>query len=620
MQKEKEKVELISKQTKTDILVSQLGWEKGVEYPVWGHTEIYIKTISNGYLLEGETPKDAYWRVSTTIARRLKKPEMASKFFDYIWKGWLNLASPVLSNTGTERGLPISCFGIDVADSIHDIGKKNLEMMLLAKNGGGVGIGVNQIRPSGSEITDNGTSDGVVPFCKIYDSTILATNQGAVRRGAASVNIDIEHKDFWDWLEIREPKGDINRQCLNMHQCAVISDDFMDKVDNGDKESRRRYTAVVKKRKATGQPFMMYKGNINRANPEAYIKNGLKVYMTNICSEIALHTDENHSFVCCLSSLNLAKYDEWKHTDVIQTATWFLDGVLEEFIQKAKYRQGFENAVRSAEKGRALGLGVLGWHTYLQERGIPFEGIQAQFETRKIFSQIQIESETASRQLAEEFGEPLWCVGTGMRNSHLRAVAPTVTNSKLSGNVSPGIEPWAANVFTEQTAKGTFIRKNQSLSKFLQKIGKDVPEIWSKILEDHGSIQDIKSLDNYMMTSGIYIDSEDFEVITKKEWDNLSDVLKKDMFVSPKEVFKTFKEINQLELVRQAGVRQQYIDQSVSLNLAFPNTASPKFINKVHLEAYKQGIKTLYYMRTESVLRGDIAASATDEACLSCDG
>jgi len=620
MQKEKQRVELISKQTKTDILVNQLNWEKGVDYPVWGHTEIYIKTISNGYLLEGETPKDAYWRVSTTIARRLKKPEMASKFFDYIWKGWLNLASPVLSNTGTERGLPISCFGIDVADSIHDIGKKNLEMMLLAKNGGGVGIGVNQIRPAGSEITDNGTSDGVVPFCKIYDSTILATNQGAVRRGAASVNIDIEHKDFWDWLEIREPKGDMNRQCMNMHQCVVISDGFMDKVENGDKESRKRYAAVVKKRKATGQPFMMYKGNINRANPEAYVKNGLKVYMTNICSEIALHTDENHSFVCCLSSLNLAKYDEWKHTDVIQTATWFLDGVLEEFIQKAKYRQGFENAIRSAEKGRALGLGVLGWHTYLQERGIPFEGLPAQFETRKIFSQIQIESETASRQLAEEFGEPLWCAGTGMRNTHLRAVAPTVTNSKLSGNVSPGIEPWAANVFTEQTSKGTFIRKNQSLVKFLQKIGHDDSQVWSKILEDHGSIQEVSILDNYMMTSGVHIDSDDFEVLTINQYNSLSDDIKKDMFVSPKEVFKTFKEINQLELVRQAGVRQQYIDQSVSLNMAFPNTASPKFINKVHLEAYKQGIKTLYYMRTESVLRGDIAASATDEACLSCDG
>ena len=617
---EKKQKELLSKQTKTDIIASQLGWERGVDYPVWGHTEIYLKTISKCYCLLGETPKDAYWRVVTTIARRLKKPEMASKFFDYIWKGWLNLASPVLSNTGTERGLPISCFGIDVADSIHDIGKKNLEMMLLAKNGGGVGIGVNQIRPAGSEITDNGTSDGVVPFCKIYDSTILATNQGAVRRGAASVNIDIEHVDFWDWLEIREPKGDINRQCLNMQQCVVISDGFMDKVENGDKEARKKYMAVVKKRKATGQPFMMYKGNVNRANPEAYTKNGLKVYMTNICSEIALHTDENHSFVCCLSSLNLAKYDEWKHTDVIQTAVWFLDGVLEEFLQKAKYRQGFENAVRSAEKGRALGLGVLGWHTYLQERGIPFEGLQAQFETRKIFSQIQIESETASRQLAEEFGEPLWCVGTGMRNTHLRAVAPTVTNSKLSGNVSPGIEPWAANVFTEQTAKGTFIRKNQSLVKFLQKIKQDKNQVWSKILEDKGSIQDLDFMDNYMMTTDTHIDSEQFEVITIKQFEKLTDNIKRDMFVSPKEVFKTFKEINQLELVKLAGVRQQYIDQSVSLNLAFPNEVTPKFINMVHLEAYKQGIKTLYYMRTESVLRGDIAASATSEDCISCDG
>ena len=197
---------------------ADLGWEIGVDFPTWANTEIYVKTISRGYLLEGETPKDAYWRVATTTAKRLQKPEMASKFFDYIWKGWLNLASPVLSNTGTERGLPISCFGIDVADSIADIGGKNLEMMLLAKHGGGVGIGVNQIRSAGSTIRGNGTSDGVVPFIKIYDSTILATNQGSVRRGAASVNIDIEHGDFWEWLEIREPKGDVNRQSLNIHQ------------------------------------------------------------------------------------------------------------------------------------------------------------------------------------------------------------------------------------------------------------------------------------------------------------------------------------------------------------------------------------------------------------------
>jgi ribonucleoside-diphosphate reductase alpha chain len=588
----------------------EFGWEIGVDVPEWGNTEIYIKTISKGYLLAGETPKDAYWRVSTAVARRLGKPQLASKFFDYIWRGWLNLATPVLSNTGTDRGLPISCFGIDVADSIQDIGSKNLEMMLLAKHGGGVGIGMNMIRPAGSKITGNGTSDGVVPFAKIYDSTILATNQGSVRRGAASINLNIDHPDFEDWLEIREPKGDVNRQCLNMHQCVVVSDKFMRRLEEGDDDARRKWGKVLQKRKATGEPYIMYKGNVNKQNPDAYKQNGLKVYMTNICSEITLHTDESHSFVCCLSSLNLAKYDEWKDTDLIYTATWFLDGVLEEFIQRAKNMRGFENSVRSAEKGRALGLGVLGWHTYLQQKGMSFEGLPAQFETRKIFSQIKIESERASRDLANEYGEPLWCVGTGMRNTHLRAIAPTVSNSKLSGNVSAGIEPWAANVFTEQTSKGTFIRKNRELEKLLRKLGINTKETWDKILEDGGSVQDIAELDNWGYISGKLtnrVDITDANIANKEvDW--------------VKDVFKTFKEINQLELVKQAGIRQQYVDQSVSLNLAFPSQASPKWINQIHIEAWKQGIKTLYYMRTESVLRGDIAMRATDPDCLSCDG
>jgi len=592
---------------------AEFGWEVGVHFPVWANTEIYAKTVSKGYLLPGETPKDAYWRVATTISKRLAKPELASKFFDYIWRGWLNLATPVLSNTGTERGLPISCFGIDVADSIQDIGGKNLEMMLLAKHGGGVGIGINQIRPAGAKISQNGTSDGVVPFCKIYDSSVLATNQGSVRRGAASVNMDIEHGDFWEWLEIREPKGDVNRQCLNLHQCAVVSDSFMSKLEDGDKEARRRWAAVLRKRKATGEPYIMYKGNVNRQNPEAYKKNGLKVYMTNICSEITLHTDENHSFVCCLSSLNLAKYDEWKDTDLIYTATWFLDGVLEEFIQRAKYMRGFENSVRSAEKGRALGLGVLGWHTYLQERNIPFDSLQAQFETRKIFSQFKIERERASRDLAREYGEPLWCAGTGMRNTHTSAIAPTVSNSKLSGNVSPGIEVWAANVFTEQTAKGTFIRKNPTLERVLEKIGHNTKEVWDKILEDGGSVQGLDFMDSFFVKAG----DKSFP-ISKNKLTKLPE-MEQTSYIPLKDVFLTFKEVNQLELVRQAGLRQQYIDQSVSLNLAFPNEVEPKFINQVHMEAYKAGVKTLYYMRTESVLRGDIAARATKD-CLACDG
>ena len=559
-------------------------WKKGTDYPEWGDTEVYKKTIAGGYLLGSESPKDAYERVCNTVAKRLDKPELAKTFYEYIWNGWLCLASPVLSNTGTDRGLPISCFGIDVADSIIDIGQKNLEMMLLAKHGGGVGIGINQIRPAGAKIKGNGTSDGVVPFCKIYDSTILATNQGSVRRGAASVNINIEHPDFEEWIEIREPKGDVNRQSLNLHQCAVVGDKFMRRLESGDSKARAKWGKLLQKRKATGEPYILFKGNTNKNNPAAYKDNALKVHMTNICSEITLHTDENHSFICCLSSLNLAKYDEWKNTNIIHDSIWFLDGVLEEFIQKAKYRKGFENSVRSAEKGRALGLGVLGWHTYLQERGLPFEGLLAQYETRKIFSQIKIESERASMALAETYGEPLWCVGTGFRNTHLRAIAPTVSNSKLSGNVSPGIEPWAANIFTEQSAKGTFIRKNPTLEKILEKEKLNTKEVWDKILADGGSVQDIKGL------------SED-----------------------TKEVFKTFKELNQLELVRQAGIRQQYIDQSVSLNLAFPSEATPKWINKVHMDAWHKGIKTLYYMRTESVLRGDIANHAMED-CVACDG
>ena len=585
-------------------------WVKGQDYPRWGDTDVYRKTITGGYLLYDETPRDAYHRVAKTVARRLHKPELSEKFFEYIWNGWLNLASPVLSNTGTDKGLPISCFGIDVGDSVFEIGLKNLEMMLLAKHGGGVGIGINMIRPSGSKISENGTTDGVVPFCKIFDSTILATSQGSVRRGAASVNLNIDHADFEQWLEIREPKGDVNRQSLNIHQCAIVGDKFMRKLEHGDPDARRRWSKLIQKRKATGEPYIMFKGNVNKQNPEAYKANGLKVHMTNICSEIALHTDEIHSFVCCLSSVNLAKYEEWKDTDLIYYSTFFLDGVLEEFIQKAKNMKGFENSVRSAEKGRALGLGVLGWHTYLQQRGIPFEGLQAQFTTRAIFQQIKIESERASRDLAEIYGEPQWCSGTGMRNTHLRAIAPTVSNSKLSGNVSPGIEPWAANVFTEQSAKGTFIRKNPELEKILKRIGINTSETWNKILEDGGSVQGLDELDNWYFHKGKLLHNTDLE----------ADALMMSDVDRVKDVFKTFKEINQLELVKQAGIRQQYVDQSVSLNLAFPKEATPKWINMVHMEAWKRGVKTLYYMRTESVLRGDIAFSAMDPDCVSCDG
>jgi ribonucleoside-diphosphate reductase alpha chain len=562
-------------------------WEVEKDYPSWMN-EVSLATISKGYLLPDETPKKAYRRVADAIAKRLDRPDLANKFYKYMWKGWLNLASPVLSNTGTDRGLPISCFGIDTPDSIRGIGLTNAELMRLTSLGGGVGIGLGRVRGRGAKIGngETGQSEGVIPWAKIYDSTIIATNQGAVRRGAASVNLDINHPDIREFLQIRRPKGDPNRQCLNLHQCVSVDDKFMQRLEHRDPEAMEVWVEILKSRVETGEPYLMFKDNVNNANPPAYVKNNLDVTMTNICSEIALHTDEEHSFVCCLSSLNLTKYDEWKDTDLVETAIYFLDGVLEEFLVKTNGKDSLIRAHRSAKKGRALGLGVLGWHSFLQQKGIPFVSIAATSWTNKIFSQIKNQAEDASRKLAEEYGEPVWCKGTGMRNTHLIAVAPTVSNSTISGGVSAGIEPIPANVYTFNSSKGTFIRKNPILEQYLEEKGHNSEEVWQQILKDRGSIANLPE-----------------------------DV----MPVEDKEVFLTFAEINQLGLVEQAAVRTKYIDQAQSLNLAFDPGDSPKFINLVHQTAWKLGIKTLYYLRTDSVINGDLG-SRTSETCSSCDG
>ena len=571
----------------SSINVDYSDWVAGKDYPEW-MSDISLATISKGYLLPGETPKKAYKRVADTVAMRLGKPELSSKFQRYMWRGWLNLASPVLSNTGTDRGLPISCFGIDTPDSIRGIGLTNAELMKLTSVGGGVGISLSRIRGRGERIGKGGMgqSEGVVPWAKIYDSTIIATNQGAVRRGAASVNLDIDHVDIKEFLQIRRPKGDPNRQCLNLHQAVMVGDDFMHRLERRDPEAMELWVEILKSRVETGEPYLMFKDNVNRANPLAYTKNNLNVTMTNICSEIVLHTDEEHSFICCLSSVNLAKYDEWKDTDLVETSIYFLDGVLEEFLYKTEGKDSMIRTYRSAKKGRALGLGVLGWHTFLQSKGLPFNSIASTAWTNTIFSQIRNEAEAASRKLAEEYGEPEWCRGTGMRNTHLLAIAPTVSNSTISGGVSAGIEPIPANIYTFNSNKGTFIRKNPFLEEYLEEKGKKTEEVWQQSLRDGGSVANLP---------------EDI------------------MPVEDKEVFLTFAEINQLGLVEQAGVRQKYIDQAMSLNLAFDPTDSPKFINLVHQTAWKLGIKTLYYLRTDSVINGDIG-SRTSEDCLSCDG
>jgi ribonucleoside-diphosphate reductase alpha chain len=566
-----------------NIIVNTSTWEKGKDYPEY-FDEISLATISKGYLLSGETPKKAYRRVASAAATRLKKPELENKFFKLMWNGWLGLASPVLSNMGTDRGLPISCFGIDTPDSIRGIGLTNAELMKLTALGGGVGISVSRIRPRGTTITGNGKSEGVVPWCKIYDSSIIATNQGSVRRGAASVNLDINHLDIDEFLEIRRPKGDPNRQCLNLHQCVVVDDTFMRKLEGRDSKAMETWTKILKARMETGEPYIMFKDNVNKNNPIAYLMNNLDVTMTNICTEITLFTDEEHSFICCLSSLNLAKYDEWKDTDTVEIATWFLDGVMQEFIDKSNGKDSLLRTHNHAKKGRALGLGVMGWHTFLQQKGMPFNSIASTAYTHNIFSDIKNKAERASRDLAQEYGEPLWCRNTGMRNTHLLAIAPTVSNSVITGGISAGIEPLPANIYTFNGAKGTFIRKNKVLEALLKEKGEDKDQWWDQMLAEDGSVQ---NLPDY--------------VLSKEE----------------KELFLTFPEINQLELIRQAAIRQRYLDQTQSLNLSFDPSDSPKWINQVHIEAWKLGIKTLYYLRTDSVIKGDLGSRQAD--CISCE-
>ena len=564
--------------------VDYSNWEAGKQFPEW-MDEISLATISKGYLLPGEDVKKAYRRVAKAAAFRLKKPELENKFFKIMWNGWLGLASPVISNMGTDRGLPISCYGIDTPDSIRGIGLTNAELMRLTSKGGGVGIGLSKIRPRGTEIAGNGKSEGVVPWAKIYDSTIIATNQGNVRRGAASVNLDIEHPDIEEFLQIRRPKGDPNRQCLNLHQCVVVGDTFMRKLESRDPETLSTWATVLKSRMETGEPYIMYKDNVNKDNPIAYRLNNLDVSMTNICSEITLFTDEWHSFICCLSSLNLAKHEEWKNTDTVELATWFLDGVMQEFIDKSNGKDSLIRTHNHAKKGRALGLGVMGWHSFLQQKNLPFNSIASTAHTHNIFSDIRNKAEKASMELAQEYGEPIWCRGTGMRNTHVLAIAPTVSNSVICGGISAGIEPLPGNVYTFNGAKGTFIRKNKVLEALLESKNENKNKWWDQMLQDGGSAQNLPD-----------------DILTPEE----------------KEVFLTFPEINQLELVRQAAIRQRYIDQTQSLNLSFDPNDSPKWINQVHIEAWKLGVKTLYYLRTDSVIKGDLGSRMAD--CVSCDG
>lgn len=896
------------------------------EAPLW-MTEDGFTTLSNGYLLPDETPKQMWLRVSNAAASQLKRPELAEKFFNLFWNNILCGASPVLSNMGTARGLPISCNTIHISDSCDSIFKKQHELAMLSKNGAGVGIYVGDIRGRGASITGNGKSEGLIPWLKCFDSTTMAISQGcyddqteilteygwklfkdlpsckttvaqinenneieftkysdfisyhvdeelfhftntiqsvdmlvtgnhnmlvehkkritnkrdsagkfinhekrwgnklhsvradavklhncnrmwtsapssvrnnlklspedqfaiayqadgstnpvgssngkisgtllhtfhfskerkisrlkeildsigyfyttsiqadsnttffvripefkvpsknlsdefklnemsaqfaqdfiqeighwdgsfrtesgddgisyscviqdnidfvqavatlagyftnkgitanregnrqdlhtllvsfnrhsvggeylevkkkhyngmvycvtvpshklvvrrggrtlicgnSTRRGASAVYLPADHIDIEEFLQVRRPTGDVNRRCANLHHAVCIDDAFIGRLKSKDSHTRNIWKEILKTRYEAGEPYLLFTDNVNRQLPISYQKLNLKVKSSNICSEIMLYTDNDHTFVCCLSSLNLTTYHKWKGTDAVQLSIWFLDGVIQEYIEKAKGKSGLEAAVRFAEKSRAVGLGVLGWHSLLQQQKIAFESFAAMQLNAEIFRYIQSEAQIATQELAKVYGEVEWTKDCGVRNTHLMALAPTVSNSIISGDHSAGIEPFTANVFSQKTAKGTFLKFNAQLKQMLQEKGKDSLDTWKSINEYDGSVQHLNFL------------SDD-----------------------EKSLFKTGIEIDQEVIVRQAAQRQKWVDQGQSLNLFFSKSVDPRYIHKVHLLAHELNLKSLYYMRTQSILKGDSVSRQQDEdVCKACEG
>ena len=529
---------------------------------IWWFNEESEQMLNRGYLLNGETLEGAIDRITSAAARRLYKPELKDAFKEMIVKGWISFSSPVWANMGTQRGLPISCFNVHVPDSIEGITHKMGEVIMQTKIGGGTSGYVGELRHRGTAVTDNGKSSGSVSFMKLFDTAMDVVSQGGVRRGAFAAYLDIDHDDIEEFLQIR----DIGNPIQNLFMGVCVPDYWMQDMIDGDADKRRIWAKVLESRQQKGMPYILFTDNVNRNKPQVYKDKGLTINASNLCSEIMLPSTADESFICCLSSMNLELYDEWKDTNAVKLAIYFLDAVLSEFIEKTEGNYYLSAARNFAIRHRALGLGVLGYHSYLQRNMIPFESMEAKMFNAKVFKQIQEQSLAASKELANIYGEPELLKGYGVRNATTMAIAPTTSSSAILGQTSPGIEPFASNYYKAGLAKGNFIRKNKYLAKLLEEKGLDTEDVWRDIMLNHGSVQHMHQL-------------------TQEE----------------KDVFKTFKEISPLEIVTQAAQRQQYIDQAQSLNLNIPSSMPIKDVNKVIIDAWKMGVKTLYYQRSQSV-------------------
>ena len=536
------------------------------------------KFLARGYLFKDEAPEQRMQDIADAAEKYLNISGFSNKFLNYLHEGFYSLSSPIWSNFGRDRGLPISCFGSYIPDDMEQILYKVAEVGTMSKVGGGTSGYFGDIRPRGASISSGGTATGVHPQLTVFESLTNYVSQSNVRRGSFAAYLPVEHPDIEEFLRIRS-EGDAI-QDLSIGVC--ITDEWMESMLGGDTSKRSLWGKIIKKRYESGYPYIFWTDTANNNAPQVYRDKNKKIHASNLCTEIFLSTSDDESFVCDLSSLNLTQWDKIKNTDAIETLVYFLDAVMEEFIEKTDGVHHMEAPRKFAMSQRALGVGVLGWHTYLQQKRIPFESMEAKFLNTDIFKTIQTKTESASTELAKLFEEPELLKGYKKRNSTLVAIAPTTSSSFILGQVSPSIEPLNSNYFTKDLAKGKFTYKNPELVKLLKEKDKDDRKTWKSILVKGGSVQHL-------------------DFLSEKE----------------KDIFKTFGEISQKEIIIQAAARQKYIDQGQSLNLMIPPNTRPKEVNELLTFAWQQGIKSLYYQRSANPAQ-ELARSIL--TCASCEG
>ena len=575
-------------------------------------TDFGKTTLKDRYLLPDEnSPQEAFYRAAKAYS---DNDEMAERIYNYASKLWFMYSTPILSNGGTERGMPISCFLNYVADSREGLTGHYTENAWLTSIGGGIGGFWGHIRSDGTKTSGGSQSSGSIPFLKVVDSEIMAFSQGKTRRGSYAAYMDISHPEILEFLDIRKPSGgDIHRKCLNLHHGINISNDFMELIEKCIQEptyddtwnlidphtkeivkkvsARDLWQKILENRVATGEPYICYIDHINDALPEQQKKLGLSVKHSNLCTEITLPTDEDRTAVCCLSSVNLEKYDEWKDDKLfISDLVRFLDNVLQYFIDNAP--DSVFRAKNSATQERSLGLGAMGFHAYLQKNNIAFESVMAKSKNKLMFKHIKEEAVKESKRLAIKRGEAPDMEGTGMRNAHLLAVAPNASSSIICGTTSPSIEPFRANAYVQKTMSGSFLVKNKYLEKLLEQKGINNDKTWTSILGNRGSVLHLKDLSDY-----------------------------------EKDVFKTSIEINQQWVIEHAADRQEHICQGQSLNVFVPADVNIKELHDMHMLAWKKKLKTLYYCRSEAIKRAELVSLKVErtiipeaDSCLACEG